>query len=165
MVADLRIPSNHSWTVTQTTKYQTLQAINNEALQADIKNCELIRYPKNTVIGLAQQYDSVLCTLINVHAPLVTKKISPKPPNLRMTTNILSSKRHRRFYPLFRYLERIWGRNPTHLCNRQKSKAKSAPYCNIIAEHSGDHRSLWKAFNKILNRCPTMHLPDPPLLL
>ena len=29
---------------------------------------------------VAQQYDSVLHTLINLHAPLVSKKISPKPP-------------------------------------------------------------------------------------
>ena len=38
------------------------------------------------------------------------------------------------------------------------SKAKSAHYIKIIAEHSGDHRSLWQAFNKILHRCPKMFL-------
>ena len=40
------------------------------------------------------------------------------------------------------------------------SKAKSAHYSKIIAEHSGDYGSLWKAFNKILHRCPKMHIPD-----
>ena len=40
------------------------------------------------------------------------------------------------------------------------SKAKSADYSKIIAEHSGDHQSLWQAFNKILHRCPKMYLPD-----
>ena len=39
------------------------------------------------------------------------------------------------------------------------SKAKSAHYSKIIAEHSGDYGSLWKVFNKILHRCPKMHLP------
>ena len=38
--------------------------------------------------------------------------------------------------------------------------AKSAHYSKIIAEHSGDHRSLWQAFSKILHRCPKMYLPD-----
>ena len=77
----------------------------------------------------------------------------------------LASKRYRR------YLERIWCRNPTainrsrlttqtHLCNRQMSKAISAHYSKIIAELFGDHGSLWKAFNKILRRCPKIHLPD-----
>ena len=40
------------------------------------------------------------------------------------------------------------------------SKAKSAHFSKLIAEHSGDYRSLWKEFNKILHRCPKMHLPD-----
>ena len=133
--------------------------------KADIQNSDLIRYPKTNATELALQYDSVLHTLINLHAPLVTKKISIKPPNPWMTPAILASKRYRR------YLERVWRRNPTalnrsrltrqtHLCNRQMSKAKSAHYSKIIAEHSGDYGSLWKAFNKILHRCPKIHLPD-----
>ena len=70
-----------------------------------------------------------------------------------------------------RYFERVWRRYPTalnrsrcseqiHLCKRQMSKAKSAHYSKIIAEHSGDHRSLWQAFNKILHCCPKMYLPN-----
>ena len=40
------------------------------------------------------------------------------------------------------------------------SKAEAASFPKIIAEHSGDHRSLWQAFNEILHRCPKLHLPD-----
>ena len=81
VVADLQIPSKHSQTVPQTIKYQMLQSINIEAFKADIKNSERIRHPKTNATRLAQHCDSVLCTLINLHAPLVTKRISPKPPN------------------------------------------------------------------------------------
>ena len=165
VVAHLQIPSNHSRTVPQTINYRKLQANSIEAFKADIKNSELIRHPKTNGTGLAQLYDSVLRTLIDLHALRVTKKISPKPPTPGMSPAILASKRHRR------YLECVWHRNPTalyrsrltmetHLCNRQMSKAKSAHYSKVIAEHSGDHGSLWKAFNKILHRCPKMHLPD-----
>ena len=81
-----------------------------------------------------------------------------------MTPAILASKGHRR------YLERVWRRYPTalnrsrrskkvHFSNRQMSKAKSAKYSKIVAEHCGDNRSLWKALNKILHRCPKMYLP------
>ena len=154
VVANLQIPSIHSRTIPQTITYRKLQSINMEAFKADIKNSDLIRYPKTNATELALQYDSVLHTLINLHAPLVTKKISIKPPNPWMTPAILASKRYHR------YLERVWRRNPTalnrsrltkqtHLCNRQMSKAKSAHYSKIITEHSGDHGSLWKAFNKI----------------
>ena len=136
-----------------------------EVFEADIQNSDLIRYPKTNATELAQQYDSVLHTLINLHAPLVTKKISIKPPNPWMTPAILAPKRYRG------YLERVWHRTPTalnrsrlarqtHLCNRQMSKPKSAHYSKIIAEHSGDYGSLWKALNKILHCCPKLHLPD-----
>ena len=39
-------------------------------------------------------------------------------------------------------------------------KHTSAHFSVVLADHSGDRRSLWKAFNKILHRCPTMHLPE-----
>ena len=45
----------------------------------------MISNPKTNATDLAQQYDSVLSTLIDLHAPLVTKMISPKPPNPWMT--------------------------------------------------------------------------------
>ena len=136
-----------------------------EAFEADINNPDLVKNPKSNATERAQQYDSVLNTLIDFHAPLATKKISPKPPNPWMTPAILASKRHRR------YLERVWRRYPIalnrsrfskqiHPCNKQMSKAKSAYYSKIIAEHSGDHRSLWQAFNKILHCCPKMYIPD-----
>ena len=38
--------------------------------------------------------------------------------------------------------------------------AKSACYSKIIAEHSGDHESFWKAFNNTLDHGSKMQLPD-----
>ena len=109
--------------------------------------------------------NNMSCALINLHAPQVTKKVSPKPPNPWMTPDILASKRHRT------YLEHAWCWNSTplnrsrltrqtHLYYRQMSMAKPAHYSKIIAEHSGDHRSLWKAFNKILHSYSKIHLSD-----
>ena len=93
--------------------------------------------PNTNATEQAQQYDSVLTTLIDFHASLVTKMVSPKSPNRWMTPDILASERHRR------YLEHVWRKNPTalnrsrltrqnHLCNRQMSKEKSAHYSEII---------------------------------
>ena len=78
VVADLKIPTDHSHTVPQTITYRKLKAINMEAFKADINNSDLIKNPKSNATELAQQYDSVLSTLIDFHAPLATKKISPK---------------------------------------------------------------------------------------
>ena len=73
-------------------KYRKLQSSNIEAFKADIIYSELIIYPKTNATELAQQYDSVLHTLTNLHAPLVIKRISLKPPNPWMTPAILASK-------------------------------------------------------------------------
>ena len=40
------------------------------------------------------------------------------------------------------------------------SKAKSEKLSKLIADHSYDNRSLWKAFNKILQRCRKVCLLD-----
>ena len=74
VAANLQIPSNHSQTIPQTIKYRKLQSINMEAFNADIESSDLIRYPKTSATELSLQYDSVLHTLINLHAPLVTKR-------------------------------------------------------------------------------------------
>ena len=74
VVADLQISSHHSQNVPQTIKFRKLQSINVEAYKADIEHSKLIRYPKTDATEQAQQYDSVLHTLIYLHAPLVTKR-------------------------------------------------------------------------------------------
>ena len=107
VIAELKIPTDHSHTVPKTITYRKLKVINMEAFKADIKNSNLIKNPKSNASELAQQYDSVLSTLIS------TIKISPKPPNPWMTPAILASKRHRR------YLERVWRGYPTAL-NRSR---------------------------------------------
>ena len=159
VVADLNVPRINSRTVPNTVRYRNLKAINIEAFKGEIMNSDLIKNPKGNVVDLAMQYHSVLSTLLDLHAPLITKCIHPKPPNPRISPDIVASKRQSC------YLERAWRKNPTglntskltrqtHLCNGLMTKAKSAHFSEVIADHSGDHRSLWKAFNKILHRCP-----------
>lgn len=164
VLADLNIPSKNSRSVPKTIRYRNLKAINMEAFRTGILNSDLITSPKGNAAELVEQYDTVLRNLLDAHAPLITKTIHPKPPNPWINPDILETKRQRR------YLERVWRKNPTalnrsrltrqtHLCNKLMAKAKSAHYSKFINDHSGDHRSLWKAFNKVLHRGPIMHLP------
>ena len=62
VIADLKIPTDHSHTVPQTITYRKLKAINMEAFKADIKNSDPIKNPKSNATELAQQYDGVLST-------------------------------------------------------------------------------------------------------
>ena len=82
VVADLNIPRNINRSVPTTIRYCNLKAINIGAFKDDnIMNSDLIKNPKGNVVRLAKQYHRVLSTLLDLHGPLVTKFIYPKPPN------------------------------------------------------------------------------------
>ena len=116
VIANFNTLTDHSRTVPQAITYRKLKAINIEPVKADITISELISNPKTNATELAQQYDNVLSTLIDLHGPLVTKMISYKPPNPWMTPDITASKRHGR------YLERVWRSNPTALNRTQLTR-------------------------------------------
>lgn len=148
----------------KTITYRNIKSINLEAFQEDIRNSDLITKPSTDATDLAEQYNTVLGSLIDKHAPIRSKRVTSKPPNPWMTPDILEAKRHRR------YLERIWrkSRTPlnrsrltkqTHKCTKMMTKAKSLYYSNIIKENSADQRSIWKAFNRILHRSLPAQLP------
>ena len=96
--------------------------------------------PKPSANELAQHYDKVVSTLIELHSLMVTKKISPKPPIPWITWDILAFEKHHR-YPECIWCRKLtaWNRSrltrQTHLRNRQMSKATSAHYSEIIAKH------------------------------
>ena len=76
----------------QVITHRKLKAINIDAFKADVTNSELISNPKRNATDLVQQYDGVHSSLIDLHAPLVTTMISPKPPKPWMTPDIMASK-------------------------------------------------------------------------
>ena len=47
VIADLKIPTDHSHTVPQTITYRKMKAINMEACKANIENSDLIKNPKS----------------------------------------------------------------------------------------------------------------------
>jgi hypothetical protein len=149
----------------KTVVFRNIRSIDTDAFQDDIRRSELIANPARNAADFAKQYHDTLAVILDRHAPLKQKKVSPKPVNPWMTPEILGAKRHRR------YLERIWRKNPTalnrsrftrqtHLCNRIMSKAKSAYFSDLIRDNSTDQRTLWGVFDKILHRRPAKFLPE-----
>ena len=117
----------------KTISYRNLKSIDLDAFRRDILNSDLIICPADNAVDLANQYNSVLSSILDKHAPLKSKRVSCRPDNPWMSPSIIEAKRHRR------YLERTWRHNPTPLnrsrltkqtnfCNRLMSKAKSNYY-------------------------------------
>ena len=133
----------------KTISYRNLKSINLDAFRRDILNSDLIICPADNAVDLANQYNSVLSSILDKHAPLKSKRVSCRPDNAWMSPSIIEAKQHRR------YLERTWRHNPTPLnrsrltkqtnfCNRLMSKAKSNYYTSFISEN----RLISAAFGK-----------------
>lgn len=149
----------------QKIKYRNIKSIDIEAFKQDVQRSKLILDPSQNASDLATQYNDTLSSLLDKHAPEITRQTAPKPKNHWMNPDIVAAKFYRR------RLERVWRRNPTqlnrsrftrqaHLCNRLMSKAKSSYYTEIISSNSGDQRSVWKSLNNILHRHRPTTLPD-----
>ena len=128
-------------------------------------NSDLKTKPEKELPKLCKQYDTILQTILNKHAPLLTKTVSERPLPHWMTQEILKAKVRRR------RLERIWRRTryrhdrsryrvQCNLCNRIMEKAKANFFANIILENSEDPKRLWKSINNILHRFPAPSLPQ-----
>ena len=133
-------------------------------LKNDILNWDLKTKPEKELPKLCKQYDTILQTILNKHAPLLTKTVSERPPTPWMTQEILKAKVWRRS------LERVWRRTryrhdrsryrvQCNLCNGIMEKAKANFYANIILENSEDPKKLWKSINNIFHRFPAPSLP------
>lgn len=164
IIAEMKIPVT-THTHQKTIQYRNIKGVDVDAFKDDILNSDLLVTPRRNASDLAKQYWDTLATIFHRHAPLITKRISPKPVNPWLTPDILEAKRRRK------YLERIWRKNRTPLnrsrytrqtllYNRMMAKAKSAYLSDIIDKGSSDQRGMWKAFNKILHRHPTVSLPE-----
>ena len=144
--------------------YRAIHSINIASFMTDIITSDLVTHPKEHVSDLYKHYRQILKTLLDKHAPIKSKCMSQKPPAPWMTSEIIHSKRRRR------YVERVWRNSRSsldrsrytrqcHLCNRHMSKTKSCYYENMVANNSATPQQLWKCINQILHRRPAPSLP------
>ena len=117
--------------------FRRINKIDLDNLKNDILNSDLKTKPKKELPKLCKQYDTILQTILNKHALLLTKTVSERPPTPWTTQEILKAKVRRR------RLERVWRRTryrhdrsryrvQCDLCNRIMEKAKANFYANII---------------------------------
>ena len=143
--------------------FRRINKIDLDNLKNDILNSDLKTKPEKELPKLCKQYDTILQTILNKHAPLLTKTVPERPPTPWMTQEILKAKDRRR------RLERVWRRTryrhdrsryrvQCNLCNRIMEKANF--YANIILENSEDPKKLWKSINNILHRFTAPFLPE-----
>ena len=92
--------------------YRAIHSINIASFMTNLITPDLVTFPKEHVSDLYKQYRQILKTLFDKHAPIKYKYVSQKPPAPWMTTEIIQSKRRRR------YLERVWRKSRSSLATR-----------------------------------------------
>ena len=82
--------------------YRKFRSINTDDFQHDIVNSALYSSPKTVLAELSDQYDSVLSSILDKHAPLQTKTVIQRPVAPWYSEEIATEKTQRR------KLERCW---------------------------------------------------------
>ena len=153
----------HRHTAKKQLTYRRINQIDINHFKTDIVISQLITIPKLSADSLYKQFHDTLSSILNTHAPLKTKPVSPKQPNPWITPAIQAAERTRR------YLERVWRKSrfpsdrsknvkQAHLCNRMVEKARHI--ANYIHANENDAGKLWRAVNSVLHLVPNTSMPS-----
>ena len=149
---------------TKSISFRKLHKIDKNQFHNDITNSSLLQSPASDLTELCNQYDSVLSTILDSHAPIRSKLITIRPKAPWYTNDINESKIKRR------RLERRWRKSGLTIdrqmyvdqCNVVKDmvfKAKMAHYTNLISDAGNDSNALFKSIDRLLHRTPDRLLP------
>jgi hypothetical protein len=145
--------------------YRKMKDLDTESFKQDILSSDLYTAPANNLADKVKQYDYVLKTLLDKHAPEVTKKLAQKEPRPWMSDKIKSAKTKRR------KMERRW-RNTRLTVHREAFQAerqnvkdlieneKAKYYKNKINDCEGDQKKLFGIVDDLLKRGKPTSLPQ-----
>jgi exonuclease III len=149
---------------TKIISFRKLKKIDKDQFHDDITISSLLQSPASDLTELCNQYESVLSTILNNHAPIRSKSITVRPKAPWYTNDINENKIKRR------RLERCWRRSGLTVdrqmyvdqCNVVKDmifKAKMNYYSKLISDADTDNNALFKSIDRLLHRSPDRCLP------
>jgi hypothetical protein len=145
--------------------FQKLKEIDIDTFKADISASKLCNSTWSNVNELAKCYDDTLSTVLNKHAPMMTKTmvVRPRVPWFSNTLRQLKAKRRKKErkilktgLPVDREAYYAVRDNYSTLLN----DAKRTHYSGLIDQCAGDSRKLFSVVNSLCN--DRSHNPLPP---
>jgi len=145
--------------------YRNLRSFDIDAFRREIADSTLCKSPATDLSVLCDQYDSVLSSLLDKHAPVRTKVTSCR-NNAPWYNDVIRENKSKR-----RKLERRWRKTKLTIdcdlyvsqCNIVKKlvfSEKMTYYSNIIDESNSDNKVLFSVVDKLLHRSPETTLPS-----
>ena len=158
--------------VEKTVSYRDIKSIDLDKFKADIKNLPLLNQTSQSLSDIVTQYDHGLHSVLETHAPVVTKTYTIRPNTKWYNSNLRQSK------VIKRRLERKWlksgnlkdkeaYRKQCKLVHHLLYKARTDFYSQKILETNNDKKAFFKTAKGILNFKTDNSLPsdnaDEPL--
>src|ERR1700754_3364542 len=143
---------------------RNLRSIDISSFSQDIRSSTLYTAPPTNLSDYLLQFNSILSSLLDKHAPTRTITCQPRTPKPFITPEIRAAKARRS------QLETIYRKTRSpgdlarfklqakHVANLISSSRKEF-YRNLISENAKHPRKLWKTLDKLLNRITEPKLP------
>jgi hypothetical protein len=145
--------------------YRKLRSVDLTQFNLDVANSPLLSSSESSLAPLCDQYDTIISAIVDSHAPVHKKLISPRPAAPWYTGDIDVEKTKRR------NLERRWRRSGLHIdrqmyleqCQLVKSliySTKMNYFSSLIVENKPNPNALLKTIDRLLHRKPVQRFPS-----
>ena len=146
-------------------EYRKLTSIDFDKFCQDVSDSELLSKSYDDINDAIKNYEQVLTSILDVHAPLKSRVVTVRPSSQWYTDEIKEEKTRRRV------LERRWRKSQLFTdkelylkqCRRVNNmifETKMNFYSSVINENQFDQRELFRNVNKVLNRTPSVNYPS-----
>ena len=137
--------------------FRKIKEIDEKKFQHELSQSPLITSPSSTLDGLVSQYESTLSTLLDAHAPVITREVLVRHHTPWFNEDVQAAKWQRR------QAERRWRKSPiavnlellrearSHV-NNVVRKAKVTYYQKNISENQKDHKHIFKVSKSLLHK-------------
>ena len=146
-------------------KFRKIRHIDINRFTEDILDSTLFKQVPLDSNIFAVHYDSVLQSLLERHASLITKLVTicPSAPCYTLEVKEEKTKRRRLERKWLATAQQVHHDNYMHQCvvvNNLINSQKSSYYTSIIQEHSADQKILFSTVNKLLQKKTMQHYPS-----
>ena len=145
--------------------YRKLKNINVEQFKSDIYESAILNDVTGSVDELMNKYTAGLTTLLDIHAPLIHRVITPRPNAPWYTNKLCESKRLRRcFERKWRHsrteTDRLQYRKQCAIVGKELSEAKTLYLSTKVAQCANDPKQLHRITDKLLVNQHQQMLPS-----
>ena len=140
--------------------YRKYSSIDKRAFATDVYNAFA-----GTTVGLIENYNAAIATVVDRHAPIVTRVVTVRPKTPWLTEELSGAKRNlhraeRRWRKTRLAVHRQMYTTLRDAYRRQLTTTKASHFCTVIHEAGHNMKTMFGFTNVLLGRSTPVQLPD-----